>query len=56
MLILSLEIPMISKEWFNKASKLSKSSKSYDSKAILKWGVPRVKFFLIVSLLKPLIS
>ena len=47
---------MISKEWFNRASKLYKSPKCFDNETLLRWNVARVEFVLIVNLLKLLIS
>lgn len=56
LLIVCSEISMASKEWFNKISKLCKSSQYFDKEAVLRWSVLRVKFLLIVSLLKSLKS
>ena len=47
-------VQWISKERFNKASKLCKSSKCFDSEAMLSWSAAKVNFF-IVNFLKSLI-
>ena len=39
-------VQWISKKRFNKASKLCKSSKCFDSEAMLSWSSAKVNFFL----------
>ena len=54
--ILCSEIPIMSKECFNKDRKFYKSSKCLDNEAMLRWRVARDEFFFILSLLKSLMS
>ena len=45
-------MPIISKECLNKDKKFCKSSKCFDSDAILRWRVAKEEFLFVLSLLK----
>ena len=45
-------MPIISKECLNKDKKFCKSSKCFDSDAILRWRVAKEEFLFVLCLLK----
>ena len=56
LVILCYEIPLMSKECFNKVKNFCRSTKCLDNEAMLRCRVPRDEFLFILSLLKSLMS